>query len=314
MNKPKVSVIIPVYNTEAYLDQTVHTIMDQTLREIEIILINDGSTDRSAEIIAHLAAADPRIRIHTQVNKGPSEARNAGLDLSEGEFIYLMDSDDLLEPDTLERCYARCQTDQLDFVFFDAESFGAAEASESRFDYFRAKYFKASSYHGTDLLREMLDRRCFRASPCLSLIRTSYLEKLGLRFYPGILHEDELFTPQLYLGATRVGGIERSFFRRRLRPGSIMGSTFSQRNLDGYLRVIAELKAYGAAHGGQAKMLTGRLIRLIIIAVLHNSWRFSEMQRMKLACKLLYHYPTRVPLLTLGVMLVKSPLNKLRGR
>ncbi|MFR0894323.1 MAG: glycosyltransferase family 2 protein [Alistipes onderdonkii] len=126
MNNPKVSVVIPVYNTEAYVEQTLRSIMGQTLRDIELIVINDGSTDGSLSVLERIATGDDRIRLYTQPNKGLSETRNAGIDRARGEFIYFMDSDDLLEPDALERCYERCQSDRLDFVFFDAESFGAS--------------------------------------------------------------------------------------------------------------------------------------------------------------------------------------------
>ncbi len=157
-----------------------------------------------------------------------------------------MDSDDLLEPDALERCYERCQSDRLDFVFFDAESFGTTASDAAWFDYRRAKYFGTEVCDGTDLLRRMLALHCYRASACLSFIRTAYLRGLGLRFYPGILHEDELFTPQLYLGASRAGGIERAFFKRRIHGDSIMGRGFSRRNLEGYTTVLRELNRFAA--------------------------------------------------------------------
>ena len=200
MNNPKVSVIIPVYNTEAYVEQTLRSIMGQTLRDIELIVVNDGSTDGSLSVLERIATGDDRIRLYTQPNKGLSQTRNAGIARARGEFIYFMDSDDLLEPDALERCYERCQSDRLDFVFFDAESFGTTASDAAWFDYRRAKYFGTEVCDGTDLLRRMLALHCYRASACLSFIRTAYLRGLGLRFYPGILHEDELFTPQLYLG------------------------------------------------------------------------------------------------------------------
>ena len=108
MNNPKVSVIIPVYNTEAYVEQTLRSIMGQTLRDIELIVVNDGSTDGSLSVLERIATGDDRIRRYTQPNKGLSQTRNAGIARARGEFIYFMDSDDLLEPDALERCYERC--------------------------------------------------------------------------------------------------------------------------------------------------------------------------------------------------------------
>ena len=92
MNNPKVSVIIPVYNTEAYVEQTLRSIMGQTLRDIELIVVNDGSTDGSLSVLERIATGDDRIRLYTQPNKGLSQTRNAGIARARGEFIYFMDS------------------------------------------------------------------------------------------------------------------------------------------------------------------------------------------------------------------------------
>ena len=123
MKPVKVSVIIPVYNTELYVRQTIQSILGQTLYDIEIITVNDGSTDNSLSILSELAKQDNRIKIFTHSNQGLSVSRNVGIEKASGEFIYFMDSDDLLDHDTLEICYQKCTSEQLDFVFFDAESF-----------------------------------------------------------------------------------------------------------------------------------------------------------------------------------------------
>lgn len=103
MKPVKVSVIIPVYNTELYVRQTIQSILGQTLHDIEIITVDDGSTDNSLSILSELAEQDHRIKIFAHKNQGVSVARNIGLEQASGEFIYFMDSDDLLEKDTLER-------------------------------------------------------------------------------------------------------------------------------------------------------------------------------------------------------------------
>lgn len=313
MNNPKVSVVIPVYNTEAYVEQTLRSIMGQTLRDIELIVINDGSTDGSLSALERIATGDRRIRLYTQPNKGLSETRNAGIDRARGEFIYFMDSDDLLEPDALERCYERCQSDRLDFVFFDAESFGAAASDAAWFDYRRAKYFGTEVCDGTALLRRMLALHCYRASACLSFIRTAYLRGLGLRFYPGILHEDELFTPQLYLGASRAGGIERSFFKRRVHGNSIMGRGFSRRNLEGYTTVLRELNRFAAQRDACQRQLIRTLTTQILRPVMCNAWALPAGARWKLAWNALRHYPGSIDGRALATLLFKKPLKKGTG-
>ena len=107
---PKVSIIIPIYNTAPFLRETLDSICNQSLKELDIILINDGSTDESPDIIEEYALRDHRIRYMTQPNQGQSVARNNGLQLATGKYIYFMDSDDKLDTDALKECYNICET------------------------------------------------------------------------------------------------------------------------------------------------------------------------------------------------------------
>ena len=108
-NKIKVSVVIPVYNTEKYVREAIESIIHQSLKELEIIIINDGSTDGSPEILKEISNTDHRIQVYTQTNQGQSTARNFGISHARGKYIYFMDSDDLLEEDALESCYLKCE-------------------------------------------------------------------------------------------------------------------------------------------------------------------------------------------------------------
>ena len=101
----KVSVIVPVYNVEIYLADCLDSVLQQTLKDIEIICINDGSTDKSPEILAEYAKKDPRITIISQENKGLSSARNRGLEVATGEYVAFLDSDDWVDPDYYEKLY-----------------------------------------------------------------------------------------------------------------------------------------------------------------------------------------------------------------
>ena len=153
MNSFKVSVIIPVYNTELYIKQTVESIQKQTLYDIEIIIINDGSTDNSLSLLLELSKQDHRIKIFSQENQGLSISRNTGLEKASGEFVYFMDSDDLLEKDALEICYQKCIAEKLDFVFFDAESFYAENTCPRNYQYQRNLQISDNVWQGTELLK-----------------------------------------------------------------------------------------------------------------------------------------------------------------
>ena len=105
MKKPKVSIIVPVYNTEVYLEKCLESLIEQTIEDIEIICINDGSTDNSSKILEKYQQKDKRITILTQQNQGQSIARNNGINLARGEFIGFLDSDDWAEKTMLEELY-----------------------------------------------------------------------------------------------------------------------------------------------------------------------------------------------------------------
>lgn len=116
---PTISVIIPVYNTQAHLPACLDSVVGQTHEELEILLIDDGSTDRSAEICLRYAAGDPRIRVVQQQNGGVSSARNSGLEVATGEYVSLVDSDDWLEPSLYQEALEAMTASSADVVIFE---------------------------------------------------------------------------------------------------------------------------------------------------------------------------------------------------
>lgn len=123
MENPVVSVIVPVYNVEPYLPQCLDSIVNQTLKNIEIICVNDSSTDNSLNILNHYAEKDPRIKVVTQPNGGAGAARNRGLSLAAGKYLSFLDSDDFFEPDMLELAYNKAVCDKADFVVFQSDQY-----------------------------------------------------------------------------------------------------------------------------------------------------------------------------------------------
>ena len=113
-NNVKVSVIIAVYNAEKYLVQCLDSVLNQTLKEIEIILVNDGSTDNSMQILEKYQKKDARVRVINQENQGAAAARNAGMKLAVGEYLSFLDADDFFSPEMLEEMYAGCVEQDAD--------------------------------------------------------------------------------------------------------------------------------------------------------------------------------------------------------
>ena len=239
----KVSVILPIYNVAPYLDDTFQSLLYQTLKEIEIIAVNDGSIDESEDIIKRYAKQDDRISFFSQENQGQSVARNLALHHAKGEYIYMMDSDDILaDPEALRTCYDYAKKNHADFVFFDGDTIQEEGTSPLTWNYQRTQDLKEyKAYCGEVLLNRMLDNSKHNCVVWLLLIRHDYLKRINLDFYPGIIHEDELFTTKLTLQSNNIYCLKRSFVKHRVRLASTMGKHYSKRNINCYLSVIDEL-------------------------------------------------------------------------
>lgn len=283
--KVKVSIIMPVYNTEPYLSEAIQSICSQTLKEIEIIVINDGSTDNSLAILEKLAENDSRIIIYSQKNHGLSTARNNGIKYATGEYIYFMDSDDYLKKNALEICYKLCKEKELNFVFFDAEVLNKELFTNIPTQYNRSLYIKNHNIRtGIELLKMQIDNYCYTPSVCLVLINREYLNKTKIIFYEGIIHEDQLFTAQLYINAQRVGYIPQTFFKRRYRADSIMTKKYSWNNLNSYFTVTKELLKYTKSlHNEKADLVINNLLTQMLNAAVWNAHTMSIKHKNKLA-------------------------------
>jgi len=235
---PKVSVVIPVYNTEEYLKAALDSVAGQTLTDIEVICVDDGSTDGSPEILRQYAQRDRRFRLFSQPNGGQSSARNVGIRAASGTYVYFFDSDDLLVPTALETLYRRAEEDRLQLLLFDGETFYDTEELKARFPQYETHYIRNKAYPGVwdggALYAEMVSNGDYKVSPCLQFFRCGYLEQAGLTYLEGIIYEDNLFAMQAILLARRAGHTADRLFRRRVRGGSTMTRRPTFRNFRGY--------------------------------------------------------------------------------
>jgi glycosyltransferase involved in cell wall biosynthesis len=239
----KVSVILPIYNVAPYLDETFQSLIHQSLRDIEIIAVNDGSTDDSEDIIKKYQQKDDRIISFTQENKGQSAARNLALRHATGKFIYMMDSDDVLrDSDALQTCFEYAEKNQADFIFFDGDSFSEKGVDRISRNTKRTHLVDENKrYDGEYLLNLVLDTQTHNCVVWLLFIRKDFLDRIGLKFYEGIIHEDELFTTILTLSSNNIYCLRRSLVGHRIRAASTMVLSYSKRNMNCYLTVADEL-------------------------------------------------------------------------
>ncbi len=246
--KIKVTVVIPAYNVEKYVEECLNSIVNQTLREIQIVCVNDGSTDGTLSILESFAEKDGRIKVLSQENSGQSTARNRGLSEAEGEYVYFMDADDILENNALEEVYAAAKKNDLDIVYFDGIGFCSDDCpvSESLFNYYLRKNSYPESCSGAELFRLMYENDEFRASPCLQLIRLEHLKTRGVYFHEGIIFEDNVFTLLNMVYAAKAGYIGKAYFKRRFRADSTTTSNKQFRHSYGYFVCYNDLIEQGS--------------------------------------------------------------------
>lgn len=238
----KVSVILPIYNVAPYLDETFTALINQSLREIEIIAVNDGSVDDSENIIKKFALQDSRITYFSQENQGQSSARNLALKHAKGEYVYFMDSDDVIDTNALQLCYDYAEKTKADFIFFDGDTIQEKGANGISWNYSRSYMFEEDTrYEGEALLNQMLDTSKHNCVVWLLFIRHDFLKRISLQFFPGIIHEDELYTTQLTLQSKNIYCLKQTLVWHRIRQASTMGKHYSKRNINCYLTVIDEL-------------------------------------------------------------------------
>lgn len=304
MGKSKVTVIIPVYNTEKYVEESVLSILNQSLKEIEVIVVNDGSTDNSLAIIEHLAASDKRVKLISQANSGQGVARNNGLQSAQGEYIYFMDSDDILRSDALERCYEKCVSEKLDLLFFDAENF------ENVTNVFADDYYKRTHklidriYDGCEVMNELLDKNGFRVSVCINVIRKELLDDNNLKFQNMRVHEDEIFAVELFCCAKRVGFINEPFFNRRIRTDSTMTTKFSMRNANAYFYIASELQKY-ANNNAVVKKTVEKYINRMINAAVRKFHHLTFNEKCHIASNYLLKHTKYSKLKTIVILFLK---------
>ena len=223
---PKVSVIIPVYNVEQYLTECLDSVINQTVKDIEIICIDDASTDSSLKILQEYAQKDGRLVIlKNEVNSGQSVARNKGLVTSKGEYILFVDSDDFIEPNLLEETLK--YANDVDMVFFELKKYDIKQNhTKNDISLLPTGEFSANEYYLNALLGNYLD-----FGPCTKLYKKDFLIENHIQFPEGIVYEDVLFNFYCMIRATNVYSIGYPFYIYRIRPNSTMTSKIREKNI-----------------------------------------------------------------------------------
>ncbi len=213
-----ISVIVPVYNVEKYLDECVESIVNQTYNNLDIILVDDGSPDKCPEMCDQWAKRDERIRVIHKENGGLSSARNAGLERATGEYIIFVDSDDEISVDCIERLSATLKEEQYDVVVGDILTIGD--------DVLRRK-LSLKLADGTILRGKEIEntyRKDWNMIAQNKLYRSDFIRKQGLHFKEGLIHEDELWSLQVACLAQSLRAVNSLTYIYYVREGSLTTS------------------------------------------------------------------------------------------
>lgn len=209
----KVSVIVPVYNVAAYLSKCLNSILNQTLQDIEVICVDDGSTDGSGEILDRYAGQDQRIRVLHRENRGYGAAMNTGLDAARGEFIGIVESDDCILPDMYETLYTAAFSEKLDMVKSEAFYWYEGIGYQKRIHYSHLEpYFDRML---GDMDRNILCK--FYMNVWTGIYRRDFLDRYGIRFHesPGASYQDNGFWMQTVLYCRRAKWLNQAFYLYR---------------------------------------------------------------------------------------------------
>ncbi len=220
----RLSVIIPIYKVEDYLDRCIESVVRQTAPDLEILLVDDGSPDRCPRICDDWAARDSRIQVIHKENGGLSSARNAGLARATGTYVLYVDSDDYLVPDACERLLACARG--ADLVVGEATIYKDGVPTHR----VHTNLEENRVYTGPECAMREISVGEWFAAACYNLYRRQFLLDNGLFFVEGILHEDIEFLPRLFLAAKTVRYLHYEFYCYMIRSTSICG-TKSPKNL-----------------------------------------------------------------------------------
>lgn len=213
MSAPTLSVVMPVYNVDAYLPRCLDSLLAQTRPPDQIIAVDDGSTDDCPQILAAYAARMPNLTVIRQANGGLSAARNTGIAAATGDYLAFLDSDDFLEPDAYATLLAAAVADQLDLVLCNARY----HFEGRRPDYpIYQNLADSPPQPGREWLRERLAAGRFLHMVWLHLYRRAFLVEHDFRFPLGIIHEDVVWTTRALLLAPRVRYLDRCLLNYRI--------------------------------------------------------------------------------------------------
>lgn len=221
----EISVVMPAYNAIEFLDEAINSIINQSFKDLEIICVDDGSTDNTLEVLQGYASKDDRIQVYHQENQGAGGATNTGISKAKGKYIYLMDADDILDLHALEELYNIMEEKDLDFVIFKAISYDEDTKSYYEHDYYTMSLLHEvvgdSVFHWRDI-----GNRIFHISvtPWCKLYRHDLIKRSGAKFPLHLIYHDNIFFYEILFNSNRLYFYDKFLYTRRVHSSSLVNS------------------------------------------------------------------------------------------
>lgn len=283
-----VSIIVPVYNVDLYLEECLISITEQSYRNLEIIIVDDGSTDRSFQIMQDFAKEDNRIHIFSQTNRGASSARNNGLSKASGEYILFVDSDDIIEKYAVEILYKKTIKTQSDITIGSLYYYYPNGERKAIFE--RDNGLNDVTLRGVDCFISLMRNNVFPPFVYLYFINRKFLINQQLYFEEGIIHEDELWCLKVLCHASRVSLFRSSHYLYRQREGSIMNSKNLEFRIKSYYTVAYEIDVFIKTFTVESISIYKELIGCVYTKIFRLFWDMTSLEHSHIKDEYIYFF------------------------
>lgn len=246
------SIIIPVYNTEKYLQECLDSVLSQKMDNIQILCVNDGSTDESISILKKYEEENNNLIVISQSNQGLSAARNTGILNACGKYILFLDSDDMLKENALNEICLQLENNDIDILLYDSDCIYETERLKEidyKDEYYHRKKCYGGPKNGKIMFTEQIENDDLCDSACLMAIKREWLLSKSLFFKQGMIYEDCLFTFKCFMKSERMIHINKALMIYRVRERSIMTSNPTYKNVEGRLICYLEILNFMLNHG-----------------------------------------------------------------
>lgn len=319
-----ISVIVPVYNVERYIKECLDSILNQTFTNIQIILVNDGSTDLSIQCIQDLVNNNNNILLINKINGGLSSARNEGLKYATGKYISFIDSDDYIERNFLESLFYEAENNNLDIVFGNYKIF---KGNEFKLKQRNPILFTNQIQSGIDYLHNQLENKSYQMEVWCNLYKKDFILSNNLKFKENLFFEDEEFNVKSLLLARKVKLIDCYGYIYRQRSESIMTSKPEKKHIEStkyILQYFIDIYSHSSNHKVKTCMsklilyMSNAYISKIVLSdenfkykyidkeLIQNSFKITNKNLdLNFKNKIRYLLVTRIPIVYFKVMNIK---------